>query len=498
MYCSFIRADENTYSCRETGRKEKEYMNALHHAWEKLLETELKRKENSGSEDVWRPVLHIAPPIGWLNDPNGLCQYQGVYHAFYQMAPFEPEGGLKFWGHCTSKDLLHWDFQGVPLLPDQPYDCHGAYSGSALVEDDKMYLFYTGNVKLLGDYDYINTGRESGTALATSTDGVHIHDKELLMTNADYPEDLTKHVRDPKVWKQDDTYYMVQGARTKENQGIVLLFSSKDKRNWTYIRRFQTEKPFGYMWECPDLYEVDGKVVLSISPQGVEQDGLQYANKYQSGTCFIEGDFRTDGNIGAFRELDSGFDFYAPQTFLTDDGRRIQIGWMGMPDVEEEYTNRTIADGWQNILTFPRELSVQDDVLCQNPVRELDSWWNREIRFSGHFHEKTDTCFELSIQTKGKDVKITLADGLVLRYEEREKIFWMEFTDTSLGAGRTSRGRKLESVTDVRILVDVSCVEVFLNGGKDVFSTRFYPGKDQYKVEAEGSRIYGSYRFHEN
>lgn len=471
-------------------------MNALHRAWEKLLRAQLEQKED-GNEDFWRPKIHISPPVGWLNDPNGLCQYQGVYHAFYQLAPFEPEGGLKFWGHCTSRDLLHWEFRGIPLCPDQPYDCHGAYSGSSLVEEDTLYLFYTGNVKLLGDYDYVNDGRESGTILAKSTDGIHVDAKELLMTNEDYPKDLTKHVRDPKVWRQGDSYYMVQGARTKEDQGVVLLFESKDKRNWTYVRRFRTEEPFGYMWECPDLYEVDEKTVLSISPQGVEQDGLRYANKYQSGTCFIDGDFRKDGTLGEFRELDGGFDFYAPQTFLADDGRRIQIGWMGMPDVEDEYTNPTIADGWQNVLTFPRELSVRDGILCQNPVRELDHWWNREIRFSGCFSQKTDTCFELDIAAQGGDAKVTLSDGLCLRYEEKEKIFRMEFTDPSLGAGRTVRGRALEKLEDMRILVDVSCVEVFLNGGEDVFSTRFYPKKDQYQVKATGDRMSGSIRFHE-
>ena len=224
-------------------------MNALHALWDKLMEEEAGRcKERAGLE-IWRPRLHIAPPCGWLNDPNGLCQYGGVYHAFYQLAYFQPEGGLKFWGHCTSRDLLHWEFQGAPLRPDQPFDCHGAYSGSALTEEDGMYLFYTGNVKLPGEHDYVTTGRESNTVMAVSRDGLHMDTKELLMTNADYPEDLTRHVRDPKVWKQDGRYYMVQGARTKKDEGTVLLFSSEDKRNWKYIHRFRMEKPFGYMWE---------------------------------------------------------------------------------------------------------------------------------------------------------------------------------------------------------------------------------------------------------
>lgn len=470
-------------------------MNALHTAWEKLIEEESRRQKGRTDQDLWRPRLHIAPPAGWLNDPNGLCQYKGIYHAFYQLAYFQPEGGLKFWGHCTSRDLLHWEFQGVPLCPDQPFDCHGAYSGSALIEEDQMYLFYTGNVKLLGEHDYVNTGRESNTVMAVSPDGMQVDTKELLMTNGDYPDDLTRHVRDPKVWKQDGRYYMVLGARTREDEGTVLLFSSEDKKRWNYVHRFRMEKPFGYMWECPDLYVLDGHTVLSISPQGVEQDGLKFANKYQSGTCFLSGDFRETKALGEFRELDGGFDFYAPQTFLADDGRRIQIGWMGMPDMEKVYRNRTVGRGWQNMLTIPRELSVRDGILCQNPVRELKEWWNKEQKISGAYSGSLEPCCELELTTEGGDVKVVLAGGLVLRYEKAEGIFWMEFTDPLLGGGRDIRGRQVGALRDLRILVDVSGVEVFLNGGQDVFSTRFYPEKDQYHVEIEGSRVQGVLRY---
>ena len=479
-------------------------MNALHTAWEKLIEEESRRQKGRTDQDLWRPRLHIAPPAGWLNDPNGLCQYKGIYHAFYQLAYFQPEGGLKFWGHCTSRDLLHWEFQGVPLCPDQPFDCHGAYSGSALIEEDQMYLFYTGNVKLLGEHDYVNTGRESNTVMAVSPDGMQVDTKELLMTNGDYPDDLTRHVRDPKVWKQDGRYYMVLGARTREDEGTVLLFSSEDKKRWNYVHRFRMEKPFGYMWECPDLYVLDGHTVLSISPQGVEQDGLKFANKYQSGTCFLSGDFRETKALGEFREtkalgefreLDGGFDFYAPQTFLADDGRRIQIGWMGMPDMEKVYRNRTVGRGWQNMLTIPRELSVRDGILCQNPVRELKEWWKEERRIKGTYSGPLEPCCELELTTEGGDVKVVLAGGLVLRYEKAEGIFWMEFTDPLLGGGRDIRGRQVGALQELRILVDVSGVEVFLNGGQDVFSTRFYPEKDQYHVEIEGSRVQGVLRY---
>jgi len=468
-------------------------MNALHRTLQKLVDEAVEKQKHKNIQR-WIPHFHVMPPVGWLNDPNGLCEYEGTYYAFFQMSPFEVHGGLKFWGLCTSKDLVHWEYKGAPLQPDQPYDCHGVYSGSALVEDGVMYVYYTGNVKLQGTYDYINNGRESNTVLAISRDGKTFETKKLLMTNADYPWDLTCHVRDPKVWKQDDTYYMVQGARTKEDKGVVLVFSSEDKEHWKCIHRLQSEETFGFMWECPDLYELDGYTVLSISPQGLEADGWKYRNQYQTVAGIIHGDFRTDGVPGAFREIDGGFDFYAPQTFVDSTGRRILIGWMGMADADEQYTNRSVEDGWQHALTLPRELSVRDGVLCQNPVREIGTIWKQKERFEGSYEKHCETdCYELTLLPKEGAWKVILSKGLELSYDPEAKLFCMEFTDKELGCGRTIRGRELDEVTDARIIVDASCVEVFLNGGKDVFSTRFYPETGNYQVEVHGEHVTGDF-----
>ena len=468
-------------------------MNALHRTLQKLVDEAVEKQKHKNIQR-WISHFHVMPPVGWLNDPNGLCEYEGTYYAFFQMSPFEVHGGLKFWGLCTSKDLVHWEYKGAPLQPDQPYDCHGAYSGSALVEDGVMYVYYTGNVKLQGTYDYINNGRESNTVLAISRDGKTFETKKLLMTNADYPWDLTCHVRDPKVWKQDDTYYMVQGARTKEDKGVVLVFSSEDKEHWKCIHRLQSEETFGFMWECPDLYELDGYTVLSISPQGLEADGWKYRNQYQTVAGIIQGDFRIDGVPGAFREIDGGFDFYAPQTFVDSTGRRILIGWMGMADADEQYTNRSVEDGWQHVLTLPRELSVRDGVLCQNPVREIGTIWKQKERFEGSYEKHCGTdCYELTLLPKEGAWKVILSKGLELSYDPEAKLFCMEFTDKELGCGRTIRGRELDEVTDARIIVDASCVEVFLNGGKDVFSTRFYPETGNYQVEVHGEHVTGDF-----
>ena len=169
-----------------------------------LIKLTVEAENNTNPGGRFRQKLHLMPPVGWLNDPNGLCQFKGVYHAFFQYSPLNAEGGVKMWGHYTSRDMIDWEYQGVTLYPDQPFDCSGVYSGCAFIEDGEMYLYYTGNVKLedRDDYDYVNSGREANTVLVTSTDGVNFGRKRLLMKNSDYPADLTLHVRDPKVWKE--------------------------------------------------------------------------------------------------------------------------------------------------------------------------------------------------------------------------------------------------------------------------------------------------------
>ena len=117
---------------------------------------------------------------------------------FYQYGPFDPTGGVKHWGHVRSRDLFHWERLPVMLYPDEPFDCHGVYSGSALVEDGMLYLYYTGNVKHPGEYDYIKQGRGHNVCLATSRDAIHLDNKRCLMYNQDYPAGLTCHV--PEHW----------------------------------------------------------------------------------------------------------------------------------------------------------------------------------------------------------------------------------------------------------------------------------------------------------
>ena len=449
-------------------------------------------EKTAAMEGGFRQKFHLMPPTGWLNDPNGLCQSDGVFHAFFQYSPFDPEGGAKLWGHYTSRNMIDWEYKGVPLYPDQPFDCSGVYSGCAYLEDGQMYLYYTGNVKLedRDDYDYVNTGREANTVLVTSPDGKQFSRKRLLMRNSDYPSDLTLHVRDPKVWKEDGVYYMLQGARTKDDVGQGILFRSDDKISWSFAGRVETKEKFGYMWECPDYFETDGVKVFSASVQGLDGEEWKDRNVYQSGYFLVDGDILGEYSLSDYRLWDYGFDYYAPQSFEAEDGRRILIGWMGMPDCDE-YTNLTIREGWQHCFTFPREVFVRDGIVCQRPVRELDERKRPAAAAEGTLERDGDQAYEADITgIRNNSFRAVLGEELVLEY--RDGRFEMRFEDQAKDAvsgGRSLRYRRMEELRSVKILADVSSVEVFINGGEYVFSTRYYPKKYRFCVEAEGAEI---------
>lgn len=428
-------------------------------------------------KDPYRLKLHLMPPAGWLNDPNGLCQYRGVYHAFYQYVPEDALGkGRKCWGHAVSRDLLHWEDRGVFLEPDQPFDRDGVYSGCAVTDEEGIHLFYTGNVKEDGDYDYIHEGRKAAQVLVHTPDGKTAGEKQLLLTNDDYPADCTLHVRDPKVWKEGDTYRMVLGARKRGDRGAVLLYESKDMTGWSYAGEITTEKPFGYMWECPDCLEFDGNTFLSICPQGLKRGAFENQNIYQSGYLRLAEGIAVPqtADESGFTEWDKGFDFYAPQTFVDERGRRILMGWMGLPDIEEEYGNPTVEYGWQHAMTLPREVTYEGGRLLQQPVEELKLLRKRErIVKSGETAVLAEGIYEIEIdEIEAATCRICLNRDLVLEY--KDGVFSMEFLNRT-GGGRTRRQAKVGRLHDVRVIADASAVEIYVNRGDTVFTTRYYP-----------------------
>ena len=359
--------------------------------------------------DKNRLHFHMMQPTGWMNDPNGLCQFHGVNHIYFQYTPFLAGWGTKLWGHYTTKDWVHYTEEEPFLFPDTKWDRDGVYSGSACVKEDGIHYFYTGNVKLQDkEYDYIMNGREQNTMHLFSPDGKNITVKELVMTNEDYPSNMSKHVRDPKIYEKDGYYYMIQGGRDDENRGCVLLFQSDNLKDWKWYDTVYSKQPFGYMWECPDLFEIDGQQIMTCCPQGVEQQGYEYQNVYQCGYFPVSFDMENKKyEFSEFTELDKGFDIYATQTFQDEKGRRILIGWMGIPDADYD-NDATVSYDWIHALTMPRELILKEGKIFQKPLKEMQQLRKNEFHCAlSEFvqWEPKDSCFELHIDFEERTEK---------------------------------------------------------------------------------------------
>lgn len=452
-----------------------------------LLKMTMLIQKTGNMNGKYRQKFHIMPPAGWLNDPNGLCCFRGKYHVFYQYSPFQVGGGLKMWGHCTSSNLIEWTQKEPAILPDQPYDCHGVYSGTAFIEDGKMYLYYTGNVKEEGDYDYITEGRRSSTILVESCDGEHFGKKKEIMNNKDYPEFVTCHIRDPKVWKENGMYYMLLGARSDADEGMALVFVSEDRENWQYSHSIQNKSCSGYMWECPDYIQFGESAILSVCVQEKKSENGKDLYRDNNGFFYIDGDITEKCSLSEYHTWDYGFDYYAPQSFVSEDGRIIQIAWMGMPG-SPGYVNLTIEEGWQHCLTFPREILLKNGKVLQQPVRELESYLELEERKENVLDVHGPSAGVISADCiSNNNFRAVLGEELVLEY--KNGMFSMSFTDCSkesASGGRTRKSIETECLRSIKIIKDSSSAEVFLNDGEAVFSTRYYPGNERIQVWTEG------------
>ena len=109
------------------------------------LEAAREYERRHGAAICDRPLCHLTPYVGWMNDPNGFCLYQGQYHLFYQYHPYDCVWGPMHWGHAVSRDLLRWEHLPAALAPDTAADAVGCFSGSAVqTQDGRLALYYTG------------------------------------------------------------------------------------------------------------------------------------------------------------------------------------------------------------------------------------------------------------------------------------------------------------------------------------------------------------------
>ena len=322
------------------------------------------------AEDPHRPLYHFQPASNWMNDPNGLIQWNGTYHLFYQTNPNGTSHGTIHWGHAASDDLVHWTDLPLALSPTPGGpDQGGCYSGCAVDHDGVPTLVYTGVC-----------GEDQRPCVATSSDGLISwikHPRNPVIPAP--PEDLDLvGFRDHAVWKEGGVWRQLIGSGIRGVGGAVLLYRSKDLLSWEYEKpllvgdKDETE-PFwtGSMWECPDFLALGDKHVLILS---AFHEGDTFHTFYLVGT-YENGRFEPEG--GAI--VDLGGHFYAPQTMVDEQDRRIMWGWLreGRPEREQ------LEAGWSGVMSLPRMLTMTDDSsLGIEPVPELKAL-RGEYRHSG-------------------------------------------------------------------------------------------------------------------
>ncbi len=420
---------------------------------------------------------HLMPKKGWLNDPNGLVYFKGEYHIFYQADEENLLGHVnKAWGHYSTKDFITYKRHELAILPDSIYDKNGAYSGSAIVKDDVLYLFYTGNVKHEGNHDYITSGREHNLMRVESKDGIHFTNKVCLLKNEDYPSDCTNHVRDPKIFVKEGLYHLVLGARLLDNTSCVLEYISNDLNTWTYTRRYTPKATMGYMIECPDyLFDQDNSYIV-CSPQGLLENNKQFQNTYACGYYKIN-----QNDLINYQTLDYGFDFYAPQTFYGTKSN-IMIGWIGMPD--NDYID--YYQDWNQTLSIPRVIEFRNGKFFQIPIYKV---------------------LNLRCDKKTFDVNVTLSKSCNIKFDV-ESDFVIKLNNVVLSnkdmelcldlsqcdCGRTKRYIKNIDVQNISIYIDESVLEIFINNGEYTMTSRFYDNEKDLFVRFEGINEIETYK----
>lgn len=468
-----------------------------------------------------RPQFHFSPQTSWMNDPNGMVFNNGEYHLFYQFYPDSNVWGPMHWGHAVSKDMIYWEHLPIALYPDS---LGMIFSGSAVLDRDNTsglgtkenppmvatftYHFMEG--EKAGRNDYQNQG------MAFSLDNGRTWTK--YANNPVLKNPGIKDFRDPKVIWYEPSKKWVMILAVHDH---VEFFESPDLKSWKKMSEFGLGVgSHGGVWECPDLFplKVDGGeekwvMLLSINPGAPNGgSGTQYFVGSFDGKTFVN-DNPPDKSLW----MDQGRDNYAGVTWSnipSSDGRRLFLGWMG----NWEYAQVVPTYVWRSAMTLPRELVLTKTSagirLASRPVKEIESLAGKSYTI-GHTtvngesvltsSEMETGLFELQVDLDSaskKDFSIelfnTIGEKLVIKYSrEQNKVM----VDRST-AGKNEFSPKFSGIgtgyrtitsfpTDIRLFVDHSSVEIFMDNGLLAMTETFFPSEPfrQARIVSDGIDI---------
>lgn len=453
-------------------------------------------------KENYRPQYHFSPSKMWMNDPNGLVYNEGIYHLFYQYYPDDIVWGPMHWGHAVSEDMIHWEQKPIALYPDE----NGyIFSGSAVVDKNNSSGFAErGSSPLVAIYTYHDPDGEKANTDTFQTQGIaYSLDNGNSWTkyeaNPVIGNEGIRDFRDPKVfWHNESQSWimvLVAGDHAK-------FYRSPNLKEWTYLSEFGSEVgAHGGVWECPDLFQLpvqgsDNKkwvLLISINPNAPNGgSGTQYFTGEFDGTTFTS-------HQQEARWLDWGRDNYAGVTYNdVPGGERIFIGWMSNWD----YARDTPTKEWRSAMTVARELTLKkmgnNYELLNYPLDQFDKIVQPEYKENlvvgaGKTHHFTFDHFnesEIRFRTALREFEIYFSndsgDTLLLSMDtEREEFILdrrrsgkVDFHEKF--APRVQRmpvGNLPKDPFEIRILMDWSSIEVFINQGQYVMTSQIFPNE---------------------
>jgi len=372
-----------------------------------------------------------------MNDPNGLVDWNGRHHLFFQHNPDAPTFGNMSWGHASSVDFFRWEEHAVTLQssPDEfPYDRDGRYSGCAVAVDGQVWFVYTG---VEGDMQLPCLARASDPGLV---DLARDPANPVIRSRPDGAERVTDF-RDHSVRHEDGEWRQVVGGGRVGVGGTLFAYRSPDLHHWEYdgvlLDAGRADIP-GTVWECPDVWRAGAEGVVVVSAVDPSTDGPAQP-------------WWAIGELGArsfvprlTARLDLGDRFYAPQSYWDGAGRRIMFGWLTTHHDPGSAGAESVG-----VMSVPRELAVRGGRLVQQPVAELEALRGRP----------TDTA--LSADAPATTVPLDGADAFELVLDGPAAAVDLAGDD---GEHLTVDLGVLDPGPSARLLFDHGVVEVFADG----------------------------------
>ncbi|GGJ42827.1 glycoside hydrolase family 32 protein [Deinococcus roseus] len=435
-----------------------------------------------------RPLLHFAPAKNWINDPNGLIFLNGEYHLFFQHNPHGTDWGHMSWGHAVSKDLLHWEELPVALEED---DQAMIFSGCCVLDAENTSGLGTPlHPPLIALYTGHHRNEIQSQQLAYSLDQGRTWTKYGIVLTENIPD-----FRDPKVfWHPETQQWVMALVLASEHQ--VVLYGSADLLSWHKLSTFGPAGHTGGIWEVPELLRLSDDsgqehwvLKVDLNPGGPHGgSGCQYFVGHFDGQAFAA--------TQEAKWLDHGKDFYAAITFANTADRTVWLAWMN----NWQYARDHIHSTYSGHMSLPREIHLEQTesglVLVQRPVRELDGVWSQLQTLQQVQLNALDQVELLHLPAAALDAQLSFSAtphsvyGLSLHCDGQ--LEWtLEFQPDQETTVLTRRGQvwqegfqgkhaaplAAKGLLDVRLILDHSALEVFVDSGKQVFTEAFFPAE---------------------